>query len=130
MARSKRPEATRIRLVQCPRWGVGAEGTADSGAVEIKTVQRFQRVAAPRAEPHHRQRVQPVEVAGVPLDAAHAKLRPNQVAWVHTALAMGSGLLLWVDVGPRTQGTAATLIAQVVARTRQLPRFLTEGWNA
>src|SRR2546429_7154401 len=43
---------------------------------------------------------------------------------------MGSGLLLWVDFGPRTQEQAATLLAQVVARTRKLPVFLTEGWKA
>jgi IS1 family transposase len=129
-ARSKLPEDTVIRLVKCQRWGVCDEGPADICDVEIKTVHRFQRVAAHRAETHHRQSVQHVEVAGVQLDEAHAKLRPKQVEWVHTALAMGSWFLLWVDFGPRTQGTAATLIAQVVARTRQLPLFLTDGWKA
>ena len=49
---------------------------------------------------------------------------------VHTALAMGSWFLLWVDSGPRTQGTAAALIAQVVARAQALPLFLTDGWKA
>lgn len=130
MARSKLPEDTVIRLVKCQRWGVCDEGTADICDVEIKTVHRFQRVAAHRAETHHRQSVQHVEVAGVQLDEAHSKLRPKQIEWVHTALAMGSWFLLWVDFGPRTQGTAATLIAQVVARTRQLPLFLTDGWKA
>jgi hypothetical protein len=130
MARRKLPEDTVIRLVQCQRWGVCDDGTADMCNVEIKTVHRFQRVAAHRAETQHRQRVQHVEVAGVPLDEAHSKLRPKQVEWVHTALAMGSWFLLWGDFGPRTQGTAATLIAQVVARTRQLPLFLTDGWKA
>jgi len=71
-----------------------------------------------------------VDVPGVQLDEAHATLRPKQVEWVHTALAMGSWFLLWVDFGPRTQDMAATLIAQVVARTRQLPLFLTDGWKA
>lgn len=130
MARSKLPEDTVIRLVKCQRWGVCDAGTADMCNVEIKTVHRFQRVAAHRAETHHRQSVQHVEVAGVQLDEAHSKLRPKQVEWVHTALAMGSWFLRWVDFGPRTQGTAATLIAQVVARTRQLPLFLTDGWKA
>src|SRR5262245_41138226 len=83
-----------------------------------------------RAEEHHRQIVQKLEVQGGQLDEAHSKLRPKQVAWVHTALAMGSWFLLWVDFGPRPQATAATLIAQVVARTRQLPLFLTDGWKA
>ena len=64
------------------------------------------------------------------LDEAHSKLRPKQVEWVHTALAMGSWFLLWVDFGPRTQETAAALIAQVVARTQQLPLLLTDGWRA
>ena len=68
---------------------------------------RFQRVAAQRAETHHRQVVQEVEVQGVQLDEAHSKLRPKQVEWVHTALAMGSWFLLWVDFGPRTQDTGS-----------------------
>ena len=61
------------------------------------------RVATQRAETHHRQSVHDAEVEGVQLDEAHSKLRPRQVEWVHTALAMGSWLLLWVDFGPRTQ---------------------------
>jgi IS1 family transposase len=129
MARSKLPEATVEQLLKCQRWGVCDAGTADLCAVDLKTVHRFQHVAARRAETHHRQSVQHVEVQGVQLDEAHAKLRPKQVAWVHTALAMGSWFLLWVDCGPRTQGTAATLLAQVVARTQQLPLFLTDGWK-
>src|SRR5919109_5534271 len=79
---------------------------------------------------HVAQRVQNVHVQGVQLDEAHSKLRPKQVEWVHTALAMGSWFLLWVDFGPRTQETAAALIAQVMARTRALPLFLTDGWKA
>jgi len=130
MARSKLPEATVERLLKCQRWGVCDEGTADICDVEIKTVHRFQRVAAHRAETHHRQSVQHVTVAGVQCDEAHSKLRPKQVEWVHTALAMGSWFLLWVDFGPRTQDTAATLIAQVVARAQQLPLVLTDGWKA
>jgi IS1 family transposase/transposase-like protein len=130
MARSKLPEDTVIRLVKCQRWGVCDEGTADICAVDLKTVHRFQRVAAHRAEAHHRQSVQNLEVQGVQLDEAHSKLRPKQVEWGHTALAMGSWFLLWVDFGPRTQDTAAALIAQVVARTQALPLFLTDGWKA
>jgi hypothetical protein len=130
MARSKLPEDTVVRLVKCPRWGVCDAGTADICAVDLKTVYRFQHVAAPRAETHHRQVVQAVGVPGVQLDEAHSKLRPRQVAWLHTALAMGSWFLLWVDVGPRTQEMAATLIAQVVARTQAVPLFLTDGWKA
>ena len=130
MARSKLPEDTVLRLVKCQRWGVCDEGTADICAVELKTVHRFQRVAAQRAEVHHGQRVQNLEVQGVQLDEAHSKLRPKQVAWVHTALTMGSWFLLWVDFGPRPQATAAALIAQVIARTQQVPLFLTDGWKA
>jgi len=130
MARSKLPEATVVQLLKCQRWGVCDEGMADICAVDLKTVHRFQRVAAQRAETHHWQSVQDVDVTGVQLDEAHSKLRPKQVVWVHTALAMGSWFLLWVDFGPRTQDMAATLIAQVVARTRQLPLFLTDGWKA
>ena len=130
MARSQLPEDTVVRLLKCQRWGVCDEGTADICEVEIKTVHRCQRVAAQRAETHQRQRVQHVAVEGVQLDAAQANLRPKQVAWVHTALAMGSWFLLWVDFGPRTQETAAPLIAQVVARAQPLPRLRTEGWQA
>lgn len=130
MARSKLPAATVVQLLKCQRWGVCDEGTADICAVDLKTVHRFQGLAAQRAERHHCQSVQHVAVEGVPWDEAHSKLRPTQVEWVHTALAMGSWFLLWVDFGPRTQDTAATLIAQVVARTRQLPLLLTDGWKA
>ena len=130
MARSKLSEATVEQLLKCQRWGVCDAGTADICAVDPKTVHRFQRVAAQRAMQHHQQSVQDVEVLGVQLDEAHSKLRPKQVEWVHTALAMGSWFLLWVDFGPRTQETAATLIAQVIVRTRQLPLFLTDGWKA
>jgi hypothetical protein len=130
MARSKLPEATVVRLVKCQRWGVCDAGTADICAVDLKTVYRFQHVAAQRAEHHHCQVVHEVDVPGVQLDEAHSKLRPRQVAWIHTALAMGSWFLLWIDVGPRTQEMASTLIAQVVARTRAVPLFLTDGWKA
>jgi IS1 family transposase/transposase-like protein len=130
MARSKLSEDTVERLLKCQRWGVCDEGTADICAVDLKTVYRFQRVATQRAQTHHKQVVRDVDVPGVQLDEAHSKLRPKQVEWVHTALAMGSGFLLWVDFGPRTQEQAATLLAQVVARTRKLPVFLTDGWKA
>jgi hypothetical protein len=130
MARSKLPEETVIRLVKCQRWGVCDAGTADICAVDLKTVHRLQQVAAQRAETHHRQVVRGVDVPGVQLDEAHSKLRPRQVAWIHTALAMGSWFLLWVDIGPRTQEQAAALVAQVVARVREVPIFLTDGWKA
>ena len=119
-----------VRLLKCQRWGVCDEGTTDICDVALKRVHRFQRVAAQRAETHHRQVVQEVEVQGVQLDEAHSKLRPKQVEWVHTALAMGSWFLLWVDFGPRTQEQAAMLIAQVVVHVRTLPVFLTDGWRA
>ena len=108
MARSQLPEDTVVRLAQWQRWGVCDEGTADICAVDLKTVHRFQHVAAQRAETHHRQVVHAVDVPGVQLDEAHSKLRPRQVAWIHPALAMGSWLLLWVDGGPRPQEMAAT----------------------
>jgi hypothetical protein len=130
MARSKLPEDIVIQLVKCQRWGVCDAGTADICAVDPKTVYRFQRVAAQRAVTHHQQSVQNIEVQGVQLDEAHTKLRPKQVEWVYTALAMGSWFLLWVDFGPRPQDTAAALRAQVIARTRALPLFLTDGWKA
>ena len=130
MARSKLPEATVTQLLKCQRWGVCDEGTADICAVDLKTVHRFQRVAAHRAQIHHQQAVQQVDVTGVQMDEAHSKLRQRRVEWIHTALAMGSWFLLWVDFGPRTQDTAAALIAQVVARVRTLPLFLTDGWQA
>jgi len=95
-----------------------------------RTVHRFQHVAVQRAETHHRQVVRAVDVPGVQLDEAHAKLRPRRVVWIPTALAMGSWFLLWVDVGPRTQEMATTPSAQVVARTQAVPRFLTDGWKA
>jgi IS1 family transposase len=130
MARSKLPEDTVVRLLKCQRWGVCDEGTADICAVDLKTVHRFQQVAAQRAETHHHQVVREVDVPGVQLDEAHSKLRPHQGAWIHTALAMGRWFLLWVDIGPRTQEQAAALVAQIVARVRAVPLFLTDGWKA
>ena len=130
MARSTLPEDTGLRLVQWQRWGVCDAGTADIGAVDLTTVQRFQRVAAQRAETHHDQVGRAVEVPGVQVDAAQATLRPRQVAWSHPALALGRGLLLWVDIGPRTPKHAATLVAPGVARVREVPRFRTDGWKA
>ncbi len=129
MARSKLPEERVERLLKCQRWGVCDEGTADICAVDLTTVHRFQHIAAQRAQTHHQQVVQQVDVQGVQLDEAHSKLRPRQVEWIHTALAMGSWFLLWVDFGPRTQDQAATLIAQVIARVREVPVFLTDGWR-
>jgi hypothetical protein len=130
LARSKLPEDTVVRLLKCQRWGVCDAGTADICAVDLKTVHRFQQVAAQRAETHHHQVVREVDVPGVQLDEAHSKLRPHQVAWIHTALAMGSWFLLWGDIGPRTQEQAAAVVAQVVARVRAVPLFLTDGWKA
>jgi hypothetical protein len=43
----------------------------------LKTVRRFQQVAAQRAEIHHRQVVREVDVPGVQLDEAHSKRRPH-----------------------------------------------------
>jgi hypothetical protein len=99
-------------------------------AVALKTVHRLQQVASQRAATHHCHVVREVDVPGVQWDAAHATLRPRQVVWMHTALAMGSWFLLWVDVGLRTQEHAAMLVAQVVARVRELPLCLTDGWQA
>ena len=130
MARSKLSDDTVRQLVQCQRWGVCDAGTAAICAVDLQTVYRFQRVAAQRAVTHHQQSGQNLEGQGVQWDEAHTKLRPKQVDWVHTALAMGSWFLLGVDFGPRTQDTAVALIAPVIARTRALPLFLTAGWQA
>jgi hypothetical protein len=119
MARSKLPEATVPQLLKCQRWGVWDAGTAAICAVALKTVHRLQSVAARRAQTHHPQVVQQVDVQGVQLAEAHSQLRPRRGEWIHTAFAMGSGCLLWVDCGPRTQDTAATLVAPVVARAQE-----------
>jgi hypothetical protein len=99
-------------------------------AVELTTVHRFQHVAAHRAQPHQQQAVPQVDVTGVQMEEAHAKRRRRRAEWIQTALAMGRWFWLWVDFGPRPQDTAATLRAQVVARVRTLPLFLTDGWQA
>jgi IS1 family transposase len=129
MSHSKVPEETVTRLLKCQRWGVCDIGSAEICEVDIKTVHRFQRVAAQRAKEHHQQVVQGVEVEGVQLDEMHSKRRPKQVEWLHTALAMGSRFILWAEFGPRTTQTAARLIAQVVARLAGLPVWLTDGWK-
>ena len=129
MSHSKLPEATVEQLLKCQRWGVCDVGTAEICGVDIKTVHRFQRMAAQRAQEHHQQVVHGVEVAGVQLDEMHAKRRPKQVEWLHTALAMGSLFILWVEFGARTGQTSARLVAQVVARLAYLPVWLTDGWK-
>ena len=130
MERGKLPEATVERLLKCQRWGVCDAGTADICGVNIKSVHRFQDLSAKRAQVHHQQVVDQVEVDGVQLDEAHSKRRPGKVEWIHTALAMGSLFVLWVAFGPRNTETAACLIAQVVARLQSLPMFLTDCWKA
>ena len=130
MAHTKLSEDQVIRLLKCQRWGVCDEGTADICEVDIKSVHRFQSVANPRAQEHQHQAVQQVEVLGVQLDEAHSKRRPGKVEWIHTALAMGSLFLLWVSFGPRNTETAASLIAQVMARLTAVPVFFTDGWKA
>ncbi len=42
---------------------------------------------------------------------------------------MNSLFILWGTVGPRTTETAAGLIAQGIARRRDVPLFLTDGWK-
>src|SRR5262249_45368509 len=79
MARRKLEEDRVERLLKCQGGGVCDEGTADICAVDLKTVYRFQRVATRRAQTHHQQVVQAVDVPGVQLDEAHSKLRPKQV---------------------------------------------------
>lgn len=130
MAWGKLPEEKVLRLTKCQRWGVCDEGTADICAVDIKTVHRFQRVSSSRAQEHQQQVACELEVEGVQVDEAHSKRRPGKVEWIHTALAMGSLFILWVAFGPRTTDTAASLIAQVVARLKAVPLFLTDGWKA
>ncbi len=51
------------------------------------------------------------------------------MAWVHTALAIGSWFLLWIEVEPRTEEQAA-LIVQVAPRTREMPFWLTDEGKA
>jgi IS1 family transposase len=130
MTRSKLPAETVERLLKCQRWGVCDEGTADICGVDIKTVHRFQRVAAQRAQVHHAQVTRDLRVGAVQLDEMHSKRRGPHVEWLHTALDMGSRFVLWVHWGPRTQESAALLVAQVVARLCGLPVWLSDGWKA
>jgi hypothetical protein len=129
MEKTKLAEETVQRLLKCQRWGVCDDGTADICEVDLKTVRRFQQVACRRAEEHHQQVVREVEVPGVQLDEMHSKLRRRRAVWVLSALAMSSHFLLWVVVGQRSPDNGARLIAQVVARVRSLPVFLTDGWK-
>jgi hypothetical protein len=130
MEGSKLPEETVELLLKCQRWGVCDAGTADICGVDIKTVHRFQHVAAQRAQQHHEQVTRDLQVAGVQLDEMHSKRRGPCVDWLHTALAVGSRFILWVHWGPRTQESAALLVAQVVARLCGLPVWLSDGWKA
>jgi IS1 family transposase len=130
MEGTKLPEETVERLLKCQRWGVCDAGTADICGVDIKTVHRFQHVAAQRAQEHHEQITCDLRVEAVQLDEMHSKRRGPHVEWLHTAIAMGSRFVLWVHWGPRTQESAALLIAQLVARLCGLPVWLSDGWKA
>jgi len=130
MEGSKLPEETVERLLKCQRWGVCDTGTADLCGVDIKTVHRFQHVAAQRAQEHHAPVTRELRVEGVQLDERHAKRRGPRVEWWHTAIAMRSRFMLWVHWGPRTQESAALVIAQVVARLCRVPMWLSDGWKA
>src|SRR5215207_5481371 len=65
MEGTKLPEETVERLLKCQRWGVCDAGTADICGVDIKTVHRFQHVAAQRAQEHHDQVTRDLRVAAV-----------------------------------------------------------------
>ena len=85
MARSKRAEDTVEQRRKGQRGGVGDEGTADSCAVDLTTVERFPRGATRHAQRPHQPVVQDVDVPGVPWDEAHAQRRPTQGEGVQTA---------------------------------------------
>jgi hypothetical protein len=123
----KLPEATVERRLQCQRWGVGDAGSADRCGVEIKTVPRFQPVAAQRAQTHHAQVTRARRSAAVQLDERHAKRRGPPVEWRQTALAMRRRFGRWGSWGPRPQARAALLMAPVVARRWGWPVGLSEG---
>jgi hypothetical protein len=130
MAATKLPEETVERLLQCQRWGVCDAGTADICGVDIKTVQRFQTVAAQRAQTHHAQVTHDLRVGAVPLDERPSTRRGPHVEWWHTAIAMSRRFVRWVHWGPRTQERAALLMAPVVARLCGVPVGLSDGWKA
>jgi hypothetical protein len=130
MDATKLPEKTMERVLKCQRWGVCDTGTADICEVDIKTVHRFQKIAAQRAPAHHEQVTHELRVEAVQLDEMHSKRRGPHVEWLHTAIAMSSRFVLWVHWGERTQESAATVIAQVVARLSGLPVWLSDGWRA
>lgn len=130
MEATKLPEKTMERLLKCQRWGVCDTGTADICEVDIKTVHRFQKIAAQRAQEHHEQVTRELRVEAVQLDEMHSKRRGPHVEWLHTAIAMSSRVVLWVHWGERTQESAATVIAQAVARLSGLPVWLSDGWRA
>jgi hypothetical protein len=130
MESRNKPAETVERLLQCQRWGVCDAGTADLCGVDIKTVHRFQHIAAPRAQAHHEQVTHDLQVEGVQLDEMHSTRRGPRVEWLHTAIAMRRRFMLGVHWGPRTQESAALLIAQVVARLCGLPVWRSDGWKA
>ena len=130
MEATKLPAETVERLRKCQRWGVCDAGTADICGVDSKTVQRFQTVAAQRAQTHHEQGTRELQVAAVHLDEMHSKRRGSHVAWRHTAIAMSRRFVLGGHWGPRTQESVALLRAQVVARRCGVPVWLSAGGKA
>jgi hypothetical protein len=127
---TKLPEETVERRLQCQRWGVGEAGTADRCGVGSKTVQRFQTVAAQRAQTHHDPVPRALPVAAGQLEEMHATRRGPPVAWRQTAIAMSRRCVRWGHGGPRPQERAALRSAPVVARRCGVPVWLRAGWKA
>jgi hypothetical protein len=121
MALSKWPEATVEQWLQGQRWGGCEEGTADMCAVALKTVHRFQRGAAHRAPTHPQQAVPQVDVTGVQMDEAHAKLRRRHRG---AAPAVGLGLPPVIEDASGCGSASPTLCCRTRACAKVAPGVL------
>ena len=149
MARSKLPEETVVRIVECPGYGCSVEATADICEVDPRTVGALLSKAGPRAEDFHRlqldrlaEPIQAVEIdelhaplsqpekGGEPGDSfASASRRRRGSTWIHVALAAASRYVIELRLGPRTLESAWELLTSVAACCRPRQPLLIERTN-
>ena len=129
MEYSKISSEKRKLMLKCHRWGVCDEGIANICEVDTKTVQLFQKKTAQRERSHHDQEVKDLDDLGIQQDEAHSKIGGVGAYWIGAAITMQSLLIVSITFGARSQEMADTLLAQIMARFKTIPMFLTDGWQ-
>ena len=127
------PQEKVVTIVKCLRHGNNVDATADIAGVDPRTVQRIVERAGPRGEAFHNQKVTGVETSAVQIDEMHGKAGqkgPRNAAWIFTAIAVSSRLMLDLMVGRRDAEHADRFVARVASRLGgALPLFCIDNWK-